>query len=273
MMNNDVTVYLNNITEHSAAAIAACQFAAQYKGTVTAAYIKLDAIAVMRWQTASPIELADLLLVDLDKRELDAKRHFEALASNYDCETLWRTIPHSQEPIEQLLCTDIIFADQPTVDDPNYQSLLNRIILETKRPVLMIPRDLNKPFEVNKIVLGWNSSAEAMRAASDALPFMQMCQQLTVVDVLTQRMIKRDSNAAYLIEDYLSRKKIPHQLIIDSCKKNSEIPKKLLERAESEQADLIVIGGYGHSRIKEIILGGVTDHLIKHATIAVLFSH
>ncbi|MFT6048161.1 MAG: hypothetical protein ACI9WC_003879, partial [Arenicella sp.] len=266
-MNNDITVCVNNITNQSAAATAACQFAERYNGTVTAAYIRLDAIDVMRWQSSSPMEFANQLLVDLDKRELIAKEHFETLAGSHDCETVWRTIPQSEKPIEQLLCTDIIFADQPVFGDLDYQTLLNRIILETKRPVLMIPRDWNGQFVANKIVLGWNSSAEAMRAASDAMPFMAVCQQVTVVDILTKRMIKPDSNAAYHIQDYLSRKKIPHQLIIDNCNKTSEIPKKLLERAASEQADLIVIGGYGHSRITEVILGGVTDHLIKRSTI------
>ena len=275
-MYNEITVCVNDIANRNSAIKVACRLAERYNGVVTAVYIKLDSIEIMRWQGSSPMELANNLLTDLDKKEDEAKQAFEQLAGNYQCQTVWRTVLQSAEPVEQMICTDLIFAEQPRDTDqsyPNHQSFLNHLILETKRPVVMIPAEWSGDRLDRKIILGWNSSAEAMRAAADALPFMEVCDQVTILDIMTERMFKREGEGLYHIQDYLSRKKINNQLIIDGCDKSGSVPSTLLSRAEKEQADMIVVGGYGHSRLREVILGGMTDYLIRRSTIPVLFSH
>lgn len=277
-MYSETLICVNDINRRSDAVVAALQFAERFSGSVTAIYIKLDAVELMRWQGASPMELANQLLTDLDKKESDAKRKFEALSSQYGCETIWRTVSQSEEPIQQMLCADLIFAEQPMKDDQNYpshQSFLNHVILETKRPIMMIPNGWKQAAFTtpNKIVLGWNSSAESMRAAGDALPLMEMCEEVIILEILTDKVFKKESQGLYHIQDYLTRKKIANELIIDGCEKAGAIPATFLKRAITEQADLIVVGGYGHSRLRELILGGMTDYLIKNSSVPMLFSH
>ena len=275
-MYKDLTVCVNHIKTRNNAALAALNAAQRSGASVRAIYIKLDAVKIMSWQGTAPMVIANHLLVDLDRREEEAKSEFEELASNYECKTTWLTLSESDSPVRGLLCTDIIFADQPDVDDDYYhhnRDFFNHLILETKRPVMMIPKNWLEDGLFPTVLLGWNASAEAMRATSDAMPFLKICDRVVVVDVLTDRMLKRESDATSQIQEYLSNNDIKHQFIIDNCNKKSEIPDTLLKRAADEAVDLIVVGGYGHSRLREIIMGGMTDKLIKASTTPVLFSH
>lgn len=127
-----------------------------------------------------------------------------------------------------MLCSDLIFVTQPEKDHtqyPNNQSFINNLILQTKRPVLMVQRGWNQDSFGSKILLGWNTSDEAMRAASDALPFMETCESVVVLDILTSRLFKQESASLYYIRDYLDNKKINNELLIDDCSKKSDIPK------------------------------------------------
>jgi nucleotide-binding universal stress UspA family protein len=275
-MYKDLTVCVNNIKTRKNAVLAAFKTAQRHGGNVRAIYIKLDPVTIMSWQGTAPMIIANHLLVDLDRREQEAKSDFEKLASNYECKTTWLTLSESDNPIKGLLCTDIIFADQPNLGDDYYhhdRDFLNNLILETKRPVIMIPKEWQQESLFPTVLLGWNAGAEAMRATSDAMPFLKSCDRVVVVDVLTDRMLKRVSDAPSQIQEYLSNNDINHQFITDNCSKMSEIPDTFLKRATDEAVDLIVVGGYGHSRLREIIMGGMTDKLIKASSIPVLFSH
>ena len=275
-MYKDLTVCVNHIkTRHSAARIA-LKTAQRHGGSVRAIYIKLDPVTIMSWQGTAPMVIANHLLVDLDRREQEAKVEFEKLASNYQCKTAWLTVSESADPIKELLCTDLVFADQPDlIDDYHHhdRDFLNHLILETKRPVMMVAKGWQQDAHFPKVLLGWNAGAEAMRATSDAMPFLRICDKLVVVKVITDRMFERENDDASQIQEYLSNNDIDHQFIVDSCGKRSEIPDTLLKRASYEAVDLIVVGGYGHSRLREFIMGGMTDRLIKASSIPVLFSH
>jgi hypothetical protein len=275
-MYNEICVCVNDIHLHPEAIVAACKFADRFNGRVTAVYIRPDVAEIIRWQGASPIDLATQMLADVDKQEQKAKDEFAALSKAYEIVKTWRTIPSSEEPHRHMLCCDLIFAAQPNKTHqqyPNNQSFINRLILQTKRPVLMIPNGWDQDSFGLNVLLGWNSSAEAMRAASDALPLLELSSSVTVLDILISRLFTKESSSLYYIQDYLSNKKIKNQLLIDNCAHNSEIPKQLIRRCKSEDIDLVVVGGYGHSRVKEVIMGGMTDYLIKHADVPVFFSH
>ena len=275
-MYNDLTVCVNNIVRHNDAVLAALKTAQRYGASVRAIYIKLDSAQIVQWQGAYPIYMANELLDDQNRREDEAKAAFEQLAGNYECRWSWRTLQESDQPIQKMLCTDIIFSEQPQTDDDYYHSqrpFLNNLILETKRPILMIPREWQQNLFGAKVLLGWDESAEAMRAASDALPILETSENVIVSSVLTKQMAKIESDGASQIQKYLDNKNIANQMMIDICETSSEIPETLMKRAADESADLIVVGGYGHSRLRQMIMGGMTDQLIKESSIPVFFSH
>jgi len=275
-VHTQVTICVNHIAEQACAAKSALAYAQRFQATVTAVYFKLSASEVLRWKGSAPKDFSKQMLANIDEQESDAKVAFELIAQRYDCKVIWRTIEDAGKPIQELLCTDIFFVDQP--NDELFllnesRDFLNSLILETKRPVVMVPKKWCAGLFGKKVLLGWNASPESTHATSDALPFMHAYEQVIVIDILTERMTRSDGSGVYHIQDYLSEKQINNELLVEGCESSTDIPKKLIERANQESVDLIVVGGYGHSRIREIILGGVTDYLIKHSPVPVFFSH
>ncbi|NND83443.1 MAG: universal stress protein [Gammaproteobacteria bacterium] len=275
-MINQVTVCVNALDKRCNALQAAAKFAEQHKATLTATYTKLDTVEIVRWAGSSPMELADQLLVDQDTREQRNKDIFESVLAKYECKSRWRTIFQSENPIRQLLCTDIIFVDQPNQELATYlsdESLVHHLILQSKRPIVMIPTGWDADAIGGKVLVGWNSSAEAMRAVADALPVLGKCEHVLILDVLKDPVFSEEHNTSPELQAYLGSKGILNDVIIEHAPKHNEELDMLLNYATEHNVDLIVIGGYGHSRLREVVMGGMTSHMIKNSTIPVLFSH
>jgi nucleotide-binding universal stress UspA family protein len=142
-----------------------------------------------------------------------------------------------------------------------------RFLLEIGRPALMLPHSAAPAVEFSRVVIAWNGSREAARAVADALPLLLQADTVTVLsaglgDSTTPGI------AAWLRHHGISADILENHSLADPAE-------WILSRAESIelQADLLVAGAYGHSRLSELILGGVTRTLLKSASLPVLFSH
>ncbi|MDW3094625.1 MAG: universal stress protein [Gammaproteobacteria bacterium] len=141
------------------------------------------------------------------------------------------------------------------------------------RPLLITP-DLKKVFNLPKrIIIAWNESHEATRAVHDALPILRQAENIQIVNVSkSEKKEKENMKRCEQLQRHLK-----HHFI------NCEIftPNKLLkgtghtiyETALEYNADLIVMGAYGHSKFKEIVLGGTTKYLIENSTMPLFVSN
>lgn len=275
-MLKDISVCVNDIHERDNALRCACELAKSHTGTLTALYIKYDALEIIRWQGSSSADLANQLIEDQEKREQSAKKVFGLFSKEFDCETRWKSIYQSPNPIHQMLFTDVLLIDQPSNDGTSYKnerSFLNNLILQSKRPVIMIPTDWHEKKIATEVLVGWDSSAEAMRAASDALPILQSADKVKILSIQTEKNLQANEHNAYCLQEYFARKKIDASLEIQHLLPHSNYAEHLGQYAQQNNTDLIVVGAYGHSRLKEVIMGGTTNRLIKQATVPVLFSH
>lgn len=151
-------------------------------------------------------------------------------------------------------------ADEDLVDD---------LVMTSGRPVLVIPY-IGGPDSFNGTVLvGWNASREAARAVADAMPFLRRAGQVEILAVEPNGMgdIPGADIAAHLARHGIEAKANATQGL------DIEVGDVLLNRAADIGADLIVMGGYGHSRMRELVLGGATRHILDHMTVPVLLSH
>lgn len=275
-MINDVSVCINNIKTHPNTVIAACKFAEFHKAKLTAIYIKLDSVEIARWSSSSLIDDQNKMLTDQQIKEEKAFALCKSLTNSFTCEKIWRTLNQSGNPIKQMLCTDIIFVDQPTNDPLTYyddNSFISHLVLQTKRPIIMIPTGWDKDKFGTKILLGWNKSAEAMRAACDAVPIMQMGKSIEILDIVKNTLLHAEPEASPDINEYLLRKGVKSNLIVKGVRRNDDESEILVNYATDNNFDMIIVGGYGHSRLREIVMGGMTKYLIKNAPVPVLFSH
>jgi nucleotide-binding universal stress UspA family protein len=120
------------------------------------------------------------------------------------------------------------------------------------------------------VLVAWNGSREAARAAHDALPLLQQADQVHVL------AINPGADAGDIPTAEISQHLARHNVRVEASQlvaKDLDVGDVLLSRAADLGSDLIVMGAYGHTRLRETILGGATKHLLAHMTVPVLMSH
>jgi nucleotide-binding universal stress UspA family protein len=139
------------------------------------------------------------------------------------------------------------------------------------RPVLVVPYIRKAPLALGRVLVCWNGSPNAARAVGDALPFLRRAKTVEVVIVLGESGSSDEIPGAD-IGAHLARHGLDVEIERLSAIKG-DVPDTILSHAADAGADLIVMGGYGHSRLREFILGGVTRGILRTMTVPVLMSH
>ena len=147
--------------------------------------------------------------------------------------------------------------------------IIEAALFETGRPVLVVPPGRKADFKLERVMIGWDGSACAARAVADAMPFLQRAKTIELVMVVEHG--GKEAPAADILQ-HLARHRLAAALeeIVAPHVKPANV---LLSRATETAADLLVLGGYGHSRLRELVLGGVTRSALAAATIPTLMSH
>ena len=156
--------------------------------------------------------------------------------------------------------------------DAEERDLVQRVLLQVGCPVLVIPSSGTFDAIGSAVMIAWKDTREAARAVRDALPILRRAQQVHLV-CLERPSDNRHVSRPQLDElrRWLSRHGV--EVAVHQEAASSAMGKRLLARAGELGADLIVMGGYGHSRLQELVLGGVTRTLLAHMTMPVLLSH
>jgi nucleotide-binding universal stress UspA family protein len=147
------------------------------------------------------------------------------------------------------------------------------VALSAGRPVLVVPfigagRTLG-----THILVGWNASREATRAVNDALPLLQRARRVTILAIDPERGLDAHGEVpGGDIALHLARHGVKAEAA-QTTTGDIDVGDVLLSRAADLGVDLVVMGAYGHSRMREFIMGGVTRHLLQHMTVPVLMSH
>ena len=148
-------------------------------------------------------------------------------------------------------------------------STLEAAMMSAGRPVLIAPQKCAG--EVGSTVaIGWDESAMAAHAITAALPFLVKAKSVTILCVGEKGI---DPEPGSLLADYLSLHGVNAGIHLADKADGGSVGGALLAQAEKLGADLLVVGGYGHSRLREFIIGGATQHIRSHATIPVLMAH
>jgi len=170
---------------------------------------------------------------------------------------------------------DLLVVGQADPDDPagGRDDLPEAMVFATGRPVLVVPQ-IGALSSVGKtVMLCWNASRESARAAADALPFLLAADKVIVLVVDPE--VSADGHGQEPGADvalWLARHGVKVTVQRDVAA-DARIGEVILSRAADFGADLIVMGVYGHSRLREMVLGGVSRTLLSSMTVPVLMSH
>jgi nucleotide-binding universal stress UspA family protein len=144
-------------------------------------------------------------------------------------------------------------------------------ILRLGRPTLVVP-DAVSSLRTDHVVIGWKDTREARRAVEDALPLMFEAKRVTIAEICQPNEERTAQQHLDDVAEYLMRHRIsgtPRAIL----NRGGSGATQLIELAQEENADLIVVGAYGHSRLGEWIFGGMTRDLLATNPICCLMSH
>jgi len=159
--------------------------------------------------------------------------------------------------------------DQPAMLRQHAQGIAT-LLLQSGRPVLVIPEESSLPAPPRNVLVAWRPAAEAARALHDALPFLQSAE--TVQIVAYDDMDAHEPERRHALLNHLRRHGVNATSFADESQ-GADLTGLLFAHARKANADLIVAGGYGHSRLREWALGGVTQYLLTTSRIPVFLSH
>ena len=159
----------------------------------------------------------------------------------------------------------------PVAED-HYHADPEAIIFGSGRPTLIVPeRAAPHQFQLGTAVVAWDFSRTAARAVGDALPLLEMAKRVRIVTVSGEKSIETKRSAEELAKN-LSRHGL--DVVVDRVTSNGQAIGDVLESYVSScKADLLVMGAYGHTRLREFILGGATRSLLTKPPVPILFSH
>lgn len=211
------------------------------------------------------------------ERAAEAEKTCQGVANDVGVSVEWRTVEGETVNIlnEHGRYCDLLVLGQFDTNDPSdtSENVADHVVIECGTPCLIIPYIGQKNTLTDTILVAWNGSMESARAVRDALPFLERAKRVEVLLVNPEgnELDEGDLPGAD-IAAYLAR----HSIEAEShCIHNKQISAGdvLLSHAADISADLLVTGAYGHNRLREKILGGVTRHLFEHMTVPVLMSH
>lgn len=163
---------------------------------------------------------------------------------------------------------DLIAVAQPDSDLNLGRNTLEAALLETGKLVLLCP-----PAPVasvgRHVAIGWDGGAEAARAVAAAMPILGAADQITVLSAETGGRVALGPED---LRAYLARHDARAE-VKTFASRTTEIAQGLLAAAAEAGADVLLIGAYGHSRRRELVMGGVTEHVIDHTDLPVLMIH
>ena len=144
-------------------------------------------------------------------------------------------------------------------------------LFESGRPLILVPYIQKAPLKLDRVMVCWDGGRAAARAIADAMPLLRRAGHVDVVMVTDERG-KREQIEGADMGAHLAR----HGLNVEVTRTalgDIDVADVILSRAADMSTDFIVMGGYGHSRLREFVLGGVTRSILRSMTVPVLMSH
>lgn len=150
------------------------------------------------------------------------------------------------------------------------RGIMETLLTQSGRPLVIVPAGY-EAFACKRIILAWDGSAKAARAANDALPFLRAADVVQVVSVSGEKELPAPINnaniASHLVHHGVSA------VMVGLVAEHGDVAETMRIAATNNGADMIVMGGFVHSRLREMVLGGVTRSLLRNAPVPLLMSY
>ena len=210
----------------------------------------------------------------------ESRKEFESLVKGVDAEWVEAdAFDPDKNLVDQLLWhtrhSDLVILGQYNERDHGFspKTLVEQLMLESGRPVLVIPHGWKLAPIGDRVMVAWDRKRESTRAVNDAMPFLERATLVELVAVTSKKPAankKFDRCADLAIHlGHHGIQSVTNNLIA----RDIDIANLLLSIITDGDIDMVVMGGYGHARLRETVLGGVTKDLLMQMPVPVLMSH
>ena len=156
------------------------------------------------------------------------------------------------------------------INDVSMEATAETVIFASGRPTLLVPQDL-PPSRYQHVMIAWDGSRVATRAVADARDFLRLAKTVTIA-VVTDEKALPEANPALKLVDYLGLHNINAAVVLVQAKRRP-IARALQDQALEIGADMMVMGAFGHSRMRDFVMGGATAGILRDLELPVLLSH
>jgi len=249
----------------------ACLLAKKFDAHLTALHVLPLPVIPPDDMGLIPVELIELQQALAQKKSDEVKREVDAAAQRTGCAIEWRAVEADVTDVAVLHSryADLIVLGQTA--EASTTGMAAAALMGSGRPVLMIPHHGKFRSVGERVLVAWNRTRESTRAVHDALPLLTHAQKVTVMEVKPSHERTLHIAGADLAQ-HLAR----HGVKAEASATISDdigVAEAILSRAADLGADCLVMGGYGHSRLREFTFGGVTREILRSMTIPTLMSH
>jgi nucleotide-binding universal stress UspA family protein len=280
MAYRDLLVQIDDTRACAKRIEAAVALAAAHGAHLTGLYIMAEASPASFTRGYLPAELLTALQQEMRARADAALARFATVAERNQITFETRTDRVLYTEVADALATNARYADlvilgQVDPDDPvtGPRYLPEQVVLGCGRPALVIPYIGPAASLGERVVVAWDASREAARAVNDALPLLERAKTVSVVTINPrQEPFGHGEEPGADIGLHLARHdvKIEVERVVS---RDIDVANTILSQAANGGADLLVMGAYGHSRLREYVLGGATRTILAEMTVPVLMSH
>jgi nucleotide-binding universal stress UspA family protein len=275
-MLKDIVVNLS-VGEDGPAGDYAVSVAAAFDAHLAAIAFQYDPIVPISASSYVPAQVIETQQADNEKAAKDALDRFSAAASRAGISAepvmLGASLAGAGDRFGHIARRfDLAIVGQANPESNSVDEIIaESTLFESGRPVIVVPYIQKAPMKLDLVMVCWDGSRPATRAIADAMPLLGKAGGVELVIVTNERG-KQDEIEGVDMGQHLAR----HGLNVEVKRiagGDIDVADALLSHAADSGADFIVMGGYGHSRLREFVLGGVTHTILRSMTVPVLMSH
>ncbi|MFO1351682.1 MAG: universal stress protein [Gammaproteobacteria bacterium] len=274
MTIKDILVHVDRRATCAERLAAAVELARRFDAHLTGLYVipRLDLFIFAEMPV--PPEILAEQEAELRKEAAQAEAEFKRITAQAGCAATWRCL---EGDAVNHINAEARHTDLIVLSKAEAAGMLSRdalihyeIIISAGRPVLFIPYSGIGASICKRVLVAWNGSREAVRAVNDAIPVLAQADKVEVLAVNPPSAEGDIPSAAICL--HLARHGVKAEAS-ETVAEDVDVGALVLARVADHGFDLIVMGAYGHTRLRETILGGVTHHLLRHMPVPVLMSH
>lgn len=279
MSLKDILIHVEQSGVGTARLVLAARLAAAHGARLTGLYVRpvIDIPAVA--QTVAGTSLTELIQRTADSAAAEARQTFDQLVSDSNVERQWVEVTGTPADVlpHYIHTTDLAVIGSSDGEQPASRRLSGQLVLTAGVPVLVVPDTV--PARVNsgdapgrRVLVAWNNSREAVRAVRDALPILRMADHVEILMILARNIDQKGTAPGAALLEHLERHGVRAEVKVIAFNETQGVSGQVLGRADAISADMIVMGGFGRSWLREAMVGSTTGTLMSRSPVPLLVS-